>query len=393
MKKIHILFVCAVMAILTAGLCRTVFFPKEINSYENRYANQMPAFSVSGYLGGSYQDAVDNALMDQIPLAQRMKSVYNQNRIRFQRFGIDELMNRGVLSPLHYVELNGLRLFGDGYITYWPRNLEGVQDALDAKLTSLNNTFARHPDLDFYLYYIEKDTDIDFETFKKTDLFPYLQTGLTLPKENIGVFSMNNFQTFSKEFYKTDAHWNHCGSLRGYEEVLRLLEPTETPLSPAGDALLVSPVFSGKKAASVAGEGVFTEDFYAYPYHFPSLSVQIDGQPAEDYGSQTAFLSGTAAESISYGGFYGGDNGETVFSSESEGRGNLLVVGESFDNAILKLLATHYDNLFSIDLRYYEHSMGTPFDFSSYVKKNDISKVLLIGNIDYFIQDTFDLEG
>ncbi len=393
MKKIHMLFVCAVMAILTAALCRTLFFPKEINQYENRYASQMPPFSVSGFLDGSYQDAVDSALMDQIPLAQRMKSAYNQNKIRFLRFGTDALLRRGALSPLHYIEFNGLRLFGDGYITYWPRTVDSVQEALDAKLASLNNTFARHPEVDFYLYYIEKDTDVDFETLKKTGLFPYLQGGLALPTDHVGLFSMSDFQTFSQEFYKTDAHWNHNGSLRGYREVLNLLEPTASPLSPIGEPVLVSHDFSGKKAASVAGEGVFTEDFYAYPYDFPAISVQIDGQPAEDYGAQTAFLSGTATEAISYGGFYGGDNGETVFSTGTEGRGNLLVVGESFDNAILKLLSTHYDHVFSVDLRYYAHSMGTPFDFSAYVKNHAISKVLLIGNIDYFIQDTFDLEG
>lgn len=69
------------------------------------------------------------------------------------------------------------------------------------------------------------------------------------------------------------------------------------------------------------------------------------------------------------------------------------MIGESFDNAILKLLASHYDNLYSVDLRYYEHSMGTTFDFSAYTAEHEISNVLLIGNIDYFLQDTFDPEG
>ena len=47
-----------------------------------------------------------------------------------------------------------------------------------------------------------------------------------------------------------------------------------------------------------------------------------------------------------------------------------------------------------MDLRYYEHSMGQPFDLTSYTQANGITDVLLMGNIDYFIQDTtFDPEA
>ena len=74
------------------------------------------------------------------------------------------------------------------------------------------------------------------------------------------------------------------------------------------------------------------------------------------------------------------------------GRPKLLVVGESFDNAVLKLLASHYDTLYSVDLRYYEHSMGKPFDLTAYTKEHGITQVLVMGNIDFYIQDTFDLE-
>ena len=69
------------------------------------------------------------------------------------------------------------------------------------------------------------------------------------------------------------------------------------------------------------------------------------------------------------------------------------MIGESYDNAVLKLLASHYDSLYSVDLRYYEHSMGQPFDLTSYTQANGITDVLLMGNIDYFIQDTFDPEA
>ena len=82
-----------------------------------------------------------------------------------------------------------------------------------------------------------------------------------------------------------------------------------------------------------------------------------------------------------------------IFSTGQTGRENLLVLGESYDNAVLKLLASHFNNTSSVDLRYYEAYMGKKFSFSDYVKEHGITQVLLIGNIDYFIMDEFLLEG
>ena len=228
--------------------------------------------------------------------------------------------------------------------------------------------------------------------WKKTGLADYLLDGLDLPEENTGVYTIDRFQEFSQNFYKTDAHWHHNGSYRGYLQLLDLLNIPEEPLVPQGDPILVSREFSGKKASTVAGEGILTEDFYGYAYDFPAMTVTIGGQPAQDYGMQDLYLSGGAWEPVSYGSYYGGDNGETILSTGTTGRGKLLVVGESFDNAVLKLLASHYDTLYSIDLRYYEHSMGKPFDFGAYTREHGITQVLLMGNIDYYIMDTFDLE-
>ena len=69
------------------------------------------------------------------------------------------------------------------------------------------------------------------------------------------------------------------------------------------------------------------------------------------------------------------------------------VLGESYDNAILKLLSESFDKTYSVDLRYYEAKMGRSFNFSQYLQEHNISKVLLIGNIDYFVMDEFSIRG
>ena len=91
MKCLQKLFVLAVIAFLTLGLARSIWAPKAINSYENRYAEQMPAVSVAGYLDTTFQDGVEAGLMDQVPLAQTMKSLYNRTHARWVLSMVDAL--------------------------------------------------------------------------------------------------------------------------------------------------------------------------------------------------------------------------------------------------------------------------------------------------------------
>ena len=106
---------------------------------------------------------------------------------------------------------------------------------------------------------------------------------------------------------------------------------------------------------------------------------------------QDAALSGQLTDA-SYGGVYGWDNGEVILDTGTTGRGNLLMLGESYDNAILKLMASHFDRVYSVDLRSYEQDMGKPFRLAEYLREHRITKVLLIGSTPFFTSDDFMVE-
>ena len=81
------------------------------------------------------------------------------------------------------------------------------------------------------------------------------------------------------------------------------------------------------------------------------MEIQVD-RVESDYGMQDELLRGELGW-VSYGGVYGGDNGEVIFDTGKDGD-NILIFGNSYDNAILKLLASHFSKTYSIDLRNYE---------------------------------------
>lgn len=375
-----------IVAFLLLGLVWMYLHPDQINQYENRYANQAPAPSLSGYLDSSYQDAFEQALSDQIPLAQTGKKLYNQVTASLQWTAVNWTMAG---QEDRYVNFKSLRLF-NGYLTYYEQSLDSQRSALDAKVENLNACFAAHPELDFYVYYIERDTDVDFETGAQTGAAEYLRDRLSVPAGHYAFLEVNDFDTFRRYFYRTDHHWNAWGSDAGYRQVAGMLGCTEL-LNPVGEAD-TGRLLSGSKAASVGAAGVITEPFTVLLYDDPAMDITINGEPASDYGMGAAFLADPGIPA-SYGTYYGPDSGEIIFDTHDPSKDNLLVIGESYDNAILKLLASHFNRTYSIDLRNYQAQIGSAFRFSDYVAAHQITKVLLIGNVDYFTMDTFRLEG
>lgn len=393
MKKIADgILTIGIFLILAAGAVKTCFLQKNINYYENRYANKLPAFSMHAYLDGTYQKGVDDALMDQVPYAQKLKAKYNYCTRKYVVASLRQIISRNAdYIKNHYFNLFGVTLFGGDHLSYWPRDPDAIRNPLAAKAANINKMSAGHPELDFFTYYIEKETDMNFETGKKPGIAENFLKKINLPADRKAIYTVNSFDEFDRWFYKTDAHWNCLGSYRGYAQVAGLLGVKEK-LIPPGKRVLVSPSFSGNKATTTGLAGIFRENFYAYRFAYPKMTIRENGQPAKDYGRQDSYFAGDDLDSLNYGNFYGDDGGEIIFDTGNSSRDNLLVIGESYDNAILKLLASHFNRTYSIDLRNYKAQIGHSFHFSQYAAEHHIKKVLLIGNVDFYTLDTFMLE-
>lgn len=379
-KLINLLFIGLIMSWLAAGLVRTLFFPKDINILENRPSNKLAAFSPSAYLESSFQDSMEDALADQVLFAQRMKNAYNQ---------ADSYLLRQMLRPIlvanrdRYIPYHSECIFQEEYLLYPFDRLEPGDDRYDGNLRSYNAGFAANPGVEFYLYYIETDLDVDLVTGEKSGVYEYIRANLDLPEDHIDRLTVDNFQEYSQYFLKTDHHWCYRGSYQGYTEILQMLAPEEAPLQPLETVALG--ISSGTKAAGV-GIYNFEEDFAAYRFAFPNMTVTVNGQPMADYGSQSAWFRradegapATAEDELRYSGFYGLDSGEVVFDTGRTERENILILGDSYDNAILKLLAAHFGRTYAVDRRNYEVENGVPFDLTEYVKAHDITKVLAVG--------------
>ena len=386
MKIINKLFVIFVIAGFLLCAVSSVLSPVDINDYENRTAEKMPVPTLDSFLSGAFQNDVETAVSDQIPLSSKLKKGYN---VLNSLYIIKAVAPYVQAQPDKYIKYKGINFYGDDQLLQNRISLESIQSDLDVKIGNLNAVFKSNPDTDFYVYFIEKDTEINFETGEKTGTTEYLLDRLILPEENKKVFGVENIEQFRNDFYLTDHHWNNRGAYRAYCELLQMLKPTDQPL-PAGEEMLISHGYSGSKNVGL-GYDFFKEDFYAYKLNYADMVITTGGKELADYGNQQDFFAGKRSN-ITYPNFYGDDIGEIVFSTGDESKENIMLIGESFDNAILKLVASHYNNTHSIDLRHYQRQNGETFHIGSYIQEHEIDKVLLIGNINFYSFEEFLLE-
>lgn len=387
-KWIDRCFVIFVFFALGAGLGHALLFTKDINTYENRTANKIPAFTLQAYLDETFQTSLEDGLMDQIPFAEQGKRFYNNHSSsmlgKFIYRNMDGFENR-------YIAFKSMYLFNEEYLTYRTVILDEAKEKLDQKLHSLNTTIAAHPELDIFMFYLEKERDVNLETGVQSNLYEYLAERLDLPENHMDHLSVDNFDEYSERFYKSDHHWNHRGSYQGYRQIAQMLDvPQEEQLLPVEEVNLGYKMI-GSKASTVGTEMIY-DDFYAFRFLLPEMTVMLNRIPAQDYDNAKIFWNGEGSK-ISYGAFYGLDFGEVIFDTGNTEKDNILIVGSSYDNAILKLIASHFNQTFSIDLRHYENAMGTAFDFADYITANKIDKVLLVGDYAFYSTKTFDLEG
>lgn len=364
-KIISALICLFIVFIFLAGLIKTLFFPVDAIYYENRPAETVPELTADSYMDGSFQNAMDSALSDQVHMAIKAKKLYNI---------FDYSAAKGVISQLQkmgygYIKYRDIYFYKD-CLTHRPEG--SVNQNLDFAADVINSYCAALPDTEFYVFYIEHDVDIDFESGIKSGNYEYLLSRLALGKEKIDRLEINSFEQYKELFYKTDHHWNGRGADIALKQVCALLNVT--PLDASGEYIDYGR-YRGTKAAGL--EGYPAEDFIVELYDYPDIAISANGETLGDYGRVQQLADGTL-ETVSYGNVFGEDNDMLLFDTGRSGE-NLLVLGDSYDNALLKPLSASFSKTYGVDYRAFPD-----FDMSSFVYEHDIDKVLFIGALEYF---------
>lgn len=270
--------------------------------------------------------------------------------------------------------------YGPDKLDQWTRMM------VDLRLANYRELLATHPQLNFYVYTIERLQNLPFHplvaNFPTAEAGQYYETFSQNKPDglHLGTLHMASLADYFRYFYRTDHHLNNLGAYTAYLDIYHLLQAKYPAISPPRQVtqeLTLPDIAYRGSLARLSLYPIPGEPFKVYLYDLPPFQTYKDGQQFT-YGKQDHYLAGnnsTAPYLNHYGEYYGYDEGFLEFVFEGQPDRNLLVIGDSYDNAFLTLLASHYRRTYSVDLRNYPD-----FSLSTFLKDHPVQDVLVVGS-------------
>lgn len=336
---------------------------KEFSELENRYLEKMPEFSVESLIDGSFTSKFEKYLTDQFILRDEfvmLKSISEKALGRKENNGV-YLGDNGYL--LQRFELPDEKILS--------RNIEAVEN------------FASIVDIPVYASIIPTSVNIYSEKLPK---FAYtFDENIILNKvqnkwKNAKYIDIQSELQKNKNeyiYYKTDHHWTSLGAYFGYKKIMETMgKPPKLPAN--------------------LSEKVVSSDFYG-TYHSKALDIgtkpDILTSYIDDKNTKVAIYenqyprTGTLYDESfidkkdKYSYFLGG-NFPQVKLSTGNGNGNLLIIKDSYSNALAPFFLDDYKQITMLDLRFYK------LPISEFIKENNIDEVLILYSSSNFATDT-----
>ena len=181
-------------------------------------------------------------------------------------------------------------------------------------------------------------------------------------------------------YFRTDHHWTHLGAYYAYTALCRSAGLTPEPLS----------AFQQDQWDNFVGS------LYTYSSNYPQSQVLKDNpdtvyfwrpitECSTNYYSSTALSDPHSIGTISritedvsnkYLTFMGGDHPISIVESEAQGP-CILVIKESYGNALISWLTSHYSRIIIIDPREY-FAINSSIDLTAFAKSQGVTECLII---------------
>lgn len=258
---------------------------------------------------------------------------------------------------------------------------------VELQAKNLYEALADHPEVPTYVYLINSSRTVNVREDVTAVPVVYKAIEKYFTKSTTDYLHLDSLEQYAEYFYTTDHHWNYKGSYAGYCQIVRMLLGEDEPVLEPVETVTFPVRFNGSMNKNLRLQDS-KELFTVYRFEYPEMKIEVNGLPKAAIGGQETYFAGrysTNALFNHYGKFYGGDNELVHIETERTDRGNLILFSNSFSNAIVQLLASHFHHLWVVDLRYFEPVMKKNFHFSEILEEGNV-QVMLLGDGVFFTQ-------
>ena len=373
---IKIVFFCG--ALLLIPVLTLLKEPAAASYYENRSLAVFPPFSMQEMLDGEYFPQVETWVGDHLAGRNLLLKLNTQKELALRSPVVnDTVVTRDILLPYHGTVLDH----------YNAKNMEKELDMLQEL-----NDYCTQKGIGFLYVGIPEQSNA-FRDRYPSYLNPSsyrddsMRTDFMAGVEARGIDHIWMAQYLSadydKYYSKTDHHYNLYGAYETYLRIMSYINDNYFP-APVTEDLEITPVdtaFLGSRSRKLFG--LFESDDRLY------TGTLADPIPFERYDNGKPVAATVYSESNRnvYAYYMGGDMAETIIRTNRPELPDVLIVGDSFTNALEAILYTSFDEMRSLDFRYYteksiyEYLADYQPDMILYVR-DDLSYHLTTGNGD-----------
>ena len=358
MTKAYSRFLTAFFCLFLGGLLAVhVFLPdRDKSETENRTLAQLPEFTWEALKDGSYTEAIEEYFADQFPLRDGWTGL---------KARAEQLLGKR--------EFNDIYLAGDTLIS----KVETPDEELVEKNLSYIDRLKEKAEATVTVGLIPSAAEV-WKDKLPVGAVSWDQTEL-LSKSDVDFHAVLKEHADEQIFYRTDHHWTTLGAFYGANALLEKLgrEPLKESDFTAENA---SSDFDGT-LYSQSGIHWLPSDTMEYWVSEDGLSVTSwsTGKPEEVPLYDRTYLE----KKDKYSSFLGGNQPLCVIKNETldETAGKVVLVRDSYSDALAPFLAQRFAEVHLIDLRYYRMPVGV------YAQQNGIDDIVVLYSVQNFISD------
>ena len=380
MKKVRIIIIIVFIGffVLITG-ASLIIKDREFSPNENRYLAETPELSWDNILSGKFQDGLEDYLRDQVCFRDGWITV-----------------KTGIQKACGDTDIGGAYVGKDGYdfekITpedvdekQVDRNIKAVEDYFMTASETIDKqklSFLLVPTSGLVM---QEKLPKNARLFDQAKYIDQVQKAM---KDYNFVDVRDTLMDHNEEYiyYKTDHHWTSAGACLAYEvwsehtggEAEKKDELAENVVSDKFRGSLYSKILDADSAYDeIWTYGLQKDDAFGSK----DCTVMIDEKQQLD----SIYDDEKLQEKDKYAYFLGGNYGQVHIQNQkaaSKAKGkNILIIKDSFANSFVPFVTQDYENIYMVDLRYYNG------DMKAYLQEHEITDVLVLYNVSNFISD------
>ncbi len=358
------IIILSILIILFIPLMSNILLPsKQFSDLENRVLTQKIKWNKKMIKSGILAEKVETYVQDQFPFRKLLINLKSDTEV-----------------ILGKEENNGVYLGKEGYLFKKPgayeeeilhKNVEaiiGLSKKLGDKLTIIiappSSVVLEEKLPDFVDSKLENEYhEFIMEALKESQVLHILEKLKDHDKESI--------------YFKTDHHWTQYGAYLAYEEFMHSI--SEKPVDNTSFIVNKTPDFQGTLYSKFRGSIVNGEDFFLF--ESPSQDVLVEYISENRLENKILFKENLTTRD-KYKVYLDGNYPLIkIRNSEGEEKEKILVIKDSYANAMIPYLSESFSEVHYLDLRFNNASV------KEYIEKEGFSKVILLYGMDSIGED------